>query len=590
MKINNLILLFSLLALVSCSTKEKKEDVDVKHSKKINILLLVGDDMAFADIGPYGSEISTPVLDTLASEGFKFSNFHATPVCSVTRSELLTGNNSIEVGLGAFDYAVYPPAKGQPGYEGYLTRNTVTIAELLKDAGYHTYTTGKWHLGGTKGKGEGPNQWGFEKSYGIYVGGSNHWNQEVMLPDVKDPKVAKAIKSGGIPPIQQEKFYENGKEVIRPNGIYSNDLYTGKMLEYMNEDNDDGKPFFAYMAFTTAHFPIQAPQEYIDKYYDYYLEHGYESVKKKRFEMLKKHGVISEETSFPNINNPLVKPWDSLSQKEKEMQAKIFATYAGMIESQDHHIGKVIDYLKETNQYDNTLIIYMTDNGPEGFDIRSKFINNPLLNKWAQKNYNETLEDVGSGNTNWQIGTSWANAATGTLQWWKGFVSEGGIRVPMIMITPKGDSKRKINSTVNNFISVKEIPMTILDYAGVKHPKNYYGDRKIVTPSGISIKDFLEGKSDIVRTKDQMVAFELFGNKYVVSGNLKASYTRSGKWGPPGNWILYDIQNDPGETIALNEKYPKELKQMISFYENFAKKSNIVSVDDDWNPYSAVSH
>jgi len=561
-----------------------------ENETRPNILLIVGDDMSFADIGPFGSEVSTPNLENLSNEGIRFSNFHATPVCSVTRSELLTGNNNIEVGLATFDYTVYPPTKGKPGYEGYLTRTTVNIAELLRDAGYHTYTAGKWHLGGTHGKGEGPHEWGFEQSYGIYVGGSNHWNQEVMLPDVADPTIAKVIEAGGIPDMQQEHFFENGVEVKRPVGIYSNDLYTGKMLEYLNADRGDGKPFFAYMAFTTAHFPIQAPEEYVDKYFDYYYEHGYEAVKKKRFEMLKKNGIINADTPFPDSsNNPLVKPWDSLSDDEKKMQARVFATYAGMIESQDHHIGKLVEFLKETDQYDNTLIIYLTDNGPEGFDMRSKFINNPLINKWAEKNYDNSLEAIGSGSANWQIGTSWANASTGTLQWWKAFVSEGGIRVPMIIVPPKGDSSRGKGTQVDNFTSLKELPMTILDYAEVTHPMTKYKDRSIVPPSGKSIKAFLEGKSDIVRTEDEMVAFELFGNKYVVSGNLKATYMRTGMWGP-GEWRLYDIQNDPGETTPLNDSHKKTLKRLIKFYDGYAKDKGIVPVDEKWNPYSAVSN
>ena len=559
------------------------------QESKPNILLLVGDDMGFADIGPFGSEVDTPNLNKLAANGIRFSNFHATPVCSVTRSELLTGNNNIEVGLGAFDYAVYPAAAGKPGYEGYLTRTTVTIAELLKDAGYHTYTTGKWHLGGTHGKGHGPSKWGFEQSYGIYVGGSNHWNQEVMLPDVKEPKVAKILKSGGLPGIQQEKFYENGIEIQRPLGVYSNDLYTGKMLEYMNADRGDGQPFFAYMAFTTAHFPIQAPQEYIDKYFDYYYMHGYEAVKKKRFEMLKKHGIIGEDTPFPDTsNNALVKSWDSLTDREKQIQARVFATYASMIESQDHHIGKLISYLKENDEYDNTLIIYITDNGPEGTDLRGK-LSNPLLTKWAKKNYTEAEKAIGTGSANWQIGTSWANAATGTLQWWKAFVAEGGIRVPMIVVPPKGDSQMEPGSLVNNFTSVKELPMTILDYAGVQHPMTQYKDRAITPPSGLSIKGFLEGKTNIVRTDDQMVAFELFGNKYVVSGNLKAVYQRTGMYGP-GEWRLYNILTDPGETISLSKEHKKEFKTMVKFYNKYAKERNIQPVAQDWNPWSAISH
>jgi len=258
-----------------------------------------------------------------------------------------------------------------------------------------------------------------------------------MLPDANDPKTARELAEGKTPTVQQEKFYEDGRLVERPQGVYSNDLYTAKMLEYLEEGRRSGKPFFAYLAFTTAHFPIQAPSELIEKYYPLYLKKGYEEIKRSRFEALKRRGVIPKSAKLPDASsNPLVKQWSSLSDREKQFQARVMATYAAMIDSQDRHIARLLDYLRETGQLENTLIIYLTDNGPEGTDLRGK-LSNPLLKKWVDANYSAELEDVGSGRANWQIGTSWANTATGALQWWKGFVSEGGIRVPMIISPPE---------------------------------------------------------------------------------------------------------------------------------------------------------
>ena len=261
-----------------------------------NILLIVGDDIGFGDLGISGSVTKTPNLDRLAQQGVTFTSFHASPVCSVTRAMLLTGNDPIDVGLGAFDYALYPPAKGKPGYESYLTRTTATIAELLKDAGYRTSMVGKWHLGGTHHGGEGPHKWGFDRSYAIYTGGSNHWNQGVFHVDMHDPAVVALIKAGKIP---QEPFYEDGKEVDRPLGIYSDDLYTSKMLEYLEEGRESGKPFFAYVAYTTAHAPLQAPDFLIDKYYEHYLKLGFEGLKRARFDSQKALGHHSSGCRLP---------------------------------------------------------------------------------------------------------------------------------------------------------------------------------------------------------------------------------------------------------------------------------------------------
>ncbi len=563
----------------------------VMADERPNILLILGDDMGFADIGPFGSEIETPTLDELASEGLKFTNFRATPVCSVSRSEILTGANNIQVGLAAFDYAVYPDAEGKPGYEGYLTDNAVTIAQLLQDAGYNTYTTGKWHLGHpTRNTGKGPQSWGFDRSYGIYVGGSNHWNQEVMLPDEKDPATAEAVEKGQIPKISQEEFHEDDRLVTRPDGVYSNDLYTSKMIEYLEGGRGSGKPFFAYMAFTTAHFPIQAPAELIDKYYEMYLELGYEGLREKRYDSLIKHGVISPSSKYhdgkeDNSDN-LVVPWSSLSDEQQKYQAKIMATYAAMIDSQDQHIKKLFDYLDSIGELDNTLIIYLTDNGPEGTDFRGK-LSNPLLSKWVEANFDQSLKAIGSADALWQIGTTWANSTTGVLTFWKAYVSEGGVRVPFMIKPPLGYEFAHLGQSTNAVTSIKDVPMTILDYAGVQADGPRYDAPNMVKPSGVSMRDFVEGKQNYVRNEDQWVAFELFGNTYVIKGNHKAVRIRTGMFGS-GEWHLYDIVADPGETTPIEEQFPGKLEQLKKIYQGYADEMGIVPVAEDWNPWTVV--
>jgi len=185
-----LLVLISVLGmLASCAKQESSSDItkDESPAKKPNILLLVADDTAFGDIGAYGSEVHTPNMNKIANAGIRFTNFHVSPVCSVTRSMLFTGNDNIEVGLGSFDYSIYPPTKGKSGYEGHLTENAVTISELLSDDGYEVYKSGKWHLGGEESGGKGPLGWGFTKEFGILSGGSNHWNDLAMTPYFHDP-------------------------------------------------------------------------------------------------------------------------------------------------------------------------------------------------------------------------------------------------------------------------------------------------------------------------------------------------------------------------------------------------------------------
>jgi arylsulfatase A-like enzyme len=579
-----LCLAFTAILITGCSESSdtnKSTDEAANKAQKPNILLLVGDDTAFGDIGAFGSEVRTPNMNKLAEAGVRFTNFHASPVCSVTRSMLLTGNNSIEVGLGSFDYSIYPPTKGKKGYESFLTDDAVTITELFKDDGYDVYKSGKWHLGGEKPGSRGPLEVGFTKEFGIYSGGSNHWNNLAMTPDFHDPN--------GLNVKREEEWTLNGQPYDRPAGIYSGELYTGQMLDFIKGGAKQNKPWFAYMAFTTAHFPVQAPADLIMKYYPQYLELGYGGLKKQRYESLKNHGLISH-TATEAPYNSLTRKWEDLPQKEKEKQAKIMATYAAMIEDQDNRIGQILDYLKESGQLDNTLIVYVTDNGPEGFEPTNPKTGNPAMAQWVEKNFDSSFEAIGTANSENVIGTSWANAATGGLQWWKWFIGEGGIRVPM-MVVPAGAFSEKYaraGEKSNAVASVKDIPMTILDYANIKHPMTKYKGRTIVPPSGVSMKPFLDGKSDVVRTEKDWWAFELFGNGYVMQGDLKAMKVRTGMFGD-GKWHLYNVVSDPSETHPLEAKNPEKLKEMIALYDSYTAKNNIIAVDSAWSPFAGAS-
>lgn len=580
----NLVSLFlTLLVMAGCADSAKKElDVSNKtETKKPNILLLVGDDIAFGDLGAYGSEIATPNMNRLADAGVRFSNFHASPVCSVTRSMLMTGCNNIEVGLGSFDYSFYPPTKGVSGYEGYLTKNAVTISELLGDAGYEVYKSGKWHLGGEAAGGEGPLSWGFTKEFGILSGGSNHWNDLAMTPDFSDPN--------GLNVKRKEHFTLNGEHYDRPEGVYSGELYTEHMLNFIKEGHAENKPWFAYMAFTTAHFPIQAPADMIEKHYQRYLDLGYAGLKKSRYESLKKNGLITETATEPLFNDITFK-WESLSQKEKEIQAKVMATYAAMIEDQDNRTGQILDYLKESGQLDNTLVIYLTDNGPEGFEPTHPKTGNPEMAKWVETQFDQSFEAIGTAESEQTIGVSWANAATGGLQWWKWFIGEGGIRVPMMIVPPGAFSENydRSGQISNAVISVKDLPMTILDYAGVSHPQTMYKDRKVAAPSGVTARPFLEGTSDVVRSEKDWYAFELFGNGYLMQGDYKVMKVREGMFGD-GEWHLFNVVADPSEMNPLESDMPEKFDAMKTLYASYAKSNNIMEVDKAWNPFKAAS-
>lgn len=546
-----------------------------------NVLLIVADDAAFGDVPWGGGNAAMPHLQSLADEGVAFGNFHTSPVCSPTRASLLTGNDPIDVGLGAFDYSIYPPSQGKPGYEGYLTRNTVTVAELLRDAGYRTVMAGKWHLGGPGHGGWGPWDWGFERSYAILTGGANHWNRQVFLPSPKNPE-HRALMAQQIVP--EEPYFEDGQVVERPLGIHSDDLFSGKLLGYLEEGRQAGKPFFAYLALTSPHSPLQVSPAAIQPLIPYFYKHGYQGLKRLRYEAQKRSGLIPADAPFPDQSaNWLLQRWASLSEAQKQSEARAMATYTAMLEQQDHTIGRVLSYLRETSQLDNTLVIYLSDNGPEGMDDEGPAVN-PALVQWVKANFSQNPADLGKGNTFIEMGVNWANASNGVLQWWKWYLAEGGVRTPLVIRPPLRATLAGRGGIRQAYANAKDVPLTILDYAGVLAPTNRYRDRPIVEPTGLSMRPYLEGRAQEVRSEQQWVVSDIFGNSSIVAGRYKAARQSRAMFGD-GQWRLFDIQADPGETRPLNAAQPERLQQLIQLYASYAKAKGIVPVSDDWSPW-----
>ncbi len=546
-----------------------------------NIVLILADDSTISDYGFAGSPIRTPNIDALVEAGTLFTRFHAAPVCSVSRSMVLTGNDPVDVGLATFDYAVYPKVKGVEGYETYLTRRGAAVQELLQDAGYMTMMVGKWHLGGKAAGGEGPNEWGFDRSYTILGGGSNHWNDNISILNQLDPKHMEAAENGEIP---KESYYENGVKVERPTGVYSDSLWTARILEYMSEAQAADKPFFAYVAYTTPHAPLQAPKALVTRHVEYYLDLGYEGLRTTRWEQQQAHGIIPESAPMqPWGTNPLVSAWDDLGPKEKLRKALYMSTYAAMMESQDQHVGAILDFLRETGELDNTLIIYMSDNGPEGQDTEGP-LSNERLAAWFDSVSNPDPLAIGDGDVYAFTGTNWSHAQAGSLGWYKWFVSEGGVRVPVVIVPPKNMEFALEGVRTAEFANVKDIPATILDVAGVSAPGGRYKGREITPASGTSLRPYLSGETESPHEPKSHYVFELFGNGYVVQGNFKALRVRKGMWGD-GEWHLYDILNDPGETTPIEDQHPDKLAEFVEVYDSYITEKGLVEVSENWNPW-----
>ena len=525
--------------------------------KRPNILFLVADDMGYSDIGPFGSEVKTPNLDALAKGGMKFTNFHASGSCSPSRSMMLTGVDNHRNGLGTMDHLVghRPTQQGAPGYVGYLNDKVVTVATLLRDGGYHTYQAGKWHLGGEPD--QLPKARGFEKNFTMVPGGGSHYNrQEYWVTS------------------RLARYNDNGKDIeTLPNDFYSTKTFTDKIMENIRADHGDGKPFFAYVAYTAPHAPIQAPDEYIKKYMGRY-DAGWDKLRAERFERMKTLGLVPDYLELPPRWHE-VPAWDELSSETQKYEAKRMAVYAAMIEYLDFSVGRWVDYLKKIGEYENTIIVFLSDNGADEHDNIGA--GNYTWPKEA--GYDNSYENVGRGTSFQSLAAGWAEVAATPFYGAKGVMTEGGIRVPMIVHYPAGIAA---GSSTNAFASVLDLTPTWIEYAGVKPPNGEYNGKKVFPFDGRSMRPLWGKSATTIYGPDEPIGFELYGttNKALFMGDWKILRVGDHPWGKGGNepWKLFNMRSDPRELNDLSALYPAQFKKMIAAHEAYEADVKVISV------------
>ncbi len=527
-----------------------------------NFLVIVADDLGYSDLGAFGGEIETPHLDRLAMQGLRLTNFHTGPTCSPTRSMLLTGVDHHKAGIGAMAEMLSPEVRGKPGYEGHLNDRVVTVATLLKDAGYATMMTGKWHLGLKQE--QGPAARGFEKSFAMLEGGASHLDMKPYMP-MYGPKAL---------------YREDGRKVDQlPDDFYSTDFYTDRMISYISDSQEDGgKPFFAYLAYTAPHWPLQAPDHLINKYKGRY-DQGPLALRTARLARMKKLGLIPENTEA----HPLVQPapeWDSLSPEHKAREARKMEVYAAMVDSIDQNVGRLLAALERKGELDNTIIVFLSDNGAEGMDlnfppeVKAK-LPPPMQDvvTWIENSFDHSTENIGRQNSYVFSGPYWAQAQTAPFRAYKAYTAEGGIRTPAFIWSPK---LKRQGAQADQFVSVKDIVPTLLDMADVRHPLIRYKGREIYAPEGTSLQPYLNRKSSSVQRPNDMTGFELWGRKGLISGDWKIVNLL-----PPfgtGEWQLYNLANDMGEIHDLATARPEELKRMLKLWDQYQKSSGVVPV------------
>lgn len=519
-----------------------------------NIVIILADDMGFADLGSFGGEIHTPNIDALADNGVRFTNFYTHASCSPTRSVIMSGVDTHLNGLGNMDEWTAPNQVGQPGYEGYLNDSVVTLPQLLRETGYHTYMTGKWHLG--KAPDKIPRARGFERDFSLLDGGGNYWDMTNVT--ALSPRLV---------------FTEDGQYLSElPKDYYATRTYTDKMIEFIEANRGDGKPFFAYVAHQAPHDPYHLPKKWRGRHVGEY-DKGWDALRRERLQRQIELGIVPEGTTLSERMWFIPDP-TQLAAASRAVLGMKMELYAGMVENMDHHVGRLVDYLKSIGEYDNTIFLVFGDNGAEGTDLFEMIAGTPgtLNYLWAAMKWSNTDPKAwGEPGSFVGYGPMWAQVSMTPFSQYKGWLAEGGIRNALIVSGPV--VKRPHGSIHHPLMHIADIMPTLLEVAGTAYPKSH--DGRVLPPiSGKSWIPMLAGETETVRSQQDYVAWELFGNRALRQGNWKIRW----QWKPfgTGNWELYDLASDPGERVNLSARQPDKLVAMLELWDDYATQNNVI--------------
>lgn len=504
-----------------------------------NILVVLVDDAAFMDFGVYGGEARTPAIDALAARGARFSSYHTSPLCSPSRAMLLTGIDNHRTGVATIEEVLPAEHAGKPGYSLRLEPGVQTIATHLKAAGYRTYMAGKWHLG--HGPGDLPNAHGFDRSLALDASGADNWAPKPYMPYYRTAP-----------------WFEDGEPAAMPDEYYSSEMLVDRLIDYLRADAGRAEPFFAYLPFQAVHIPVQAPAVYTARYAGRF-DAGWETLRQERWQRARALGLVPADAALAAAP-PGQRAWDALRDDERAIYAKSMAVYAGMLEAMDHQIGRLLAWLEERGQLDDTIVVVASDNGPEPSDP----VHQAGMNIWMALNgYSWDVDTLGEPGSLTFIGPEWAAAVASPTHLFKFYTSEGGTRVPFIVAGPGVAAGTRVATPA----FVTDVAPTLLDLAGAPAVAD------AVPMTGRSLRPLLEGRAERAHPADAPVGMEVAGNAALFRGDLKLVRNQ-----PPygdGEWRLYDIARDPGETADLTAERPDMAAAMRRDYDAYAQTMGV---------------
>lgn len=518
-----------------------------------NIVVMLIDDAAFMDLGAYGGEARTPNIDALAGRGALFTRYYSSPLCSPSRAMLLTGMDNHLTGVSTIPEVLPKEHEGQPGYTMRLEPGVATLAERLKPLGYRTLMTGKWHLG--SGRGDLPKAHGFDRSFALDASGADNWEDKSYMPFYADAP-----------------WFEDDVPAELPDNFYSSEFIVDQMVAYLGEGETQA-PFFAYLAFMAVHIPVQAPPEFTANYAGVY-DAGWDALRAARWARARERGYVPAGAApAPMPEN--FRPWASLTGGEQKLYAARMQANAGMLEAMDHHIGRLIAHLKSTGQYDNTVFVVTSDNGPEP----TRGDTDPRLKFWMDLNgYHMDLDGMGEKGSWAFIGPEWAMAAASPHDKFKFLGSEGGIRVPFILAGAGLGEGRRIDARA----FVADVAPTLLALAGGAP------DLEGAEPmTGRSLMPLLRGETDTVYGPGDAIVIEVSGNGAVIKGDYKL--TRNQLPYGDARWRLYDLSKDPGETTDLSASFPGIYDDLSAEYAAYGQRVGVLEVPGGYNSIDEVT-
>lgn len=493
---------------------------------KPDIIVIMADDMGYSDLGCMGSEIRTPHLDSLAKNGLLFTRFYNSMRCVPTRASILTGLYHHQAGIGG-----WVQRSNRPGYLGHLSNNSVTVAEVLRDAGYHTAMAGKWHVSPYDysdkpdlHRESWPKQRGFDKFFGTLAGGGNYYNPKSLM---------------------------RGNDFIKPDkDFYYTHAINKEAVSFIDQAPKE-KPMFLYLAHVAPHWPLHALPEDIAKY-DGVYDVGWDRIRETRHARMKERGILEPNVAL-SPRDPQVPAWEKAEHKAWE--ARRMATYAAQIDSMDQGIGRLIEAIKRRGRHDNTVILFLSDNGSSDEVLNGQ---NTRHGNFPQGG---TTPDVmpGGPETYASGGKGWANASNTPFRYYKKWTHEGGIATPLIVHWPKGiSSKGEIRHQVGHVI---DIMATAVDLAGATYPAER-GGHNIIPLEGISLRPTFDNRP----LEREALYWEHMGSRAIRTGDWKLISSKN-------NWKLFNLKTDPVETHDLATKNPERVATMTAMWEAWAKRS-----------------